>query len=108
MNLLIIAGGDSTGAALGAQRQRRPAPALRLGGQLLVGVDRHRAADLLEQRQVVVRVAVEDALGEAREALAAAGEPFVEAAHLALAEAGRAGDAAGEAPAARLGLGGDQ
>jgi len=73
MNLLIIAAADSTGAALLAQRAHRPAPAPRFRGQLCVGVDGHRPRDPLEEREVVVRVAVEGAFGELAEAPAEAG-----------------------------------
>src|SRR5690348_4448459 len=55
-----------------------------------------------------MRVAVQARFAEIREPRAPLAEPLVEALHLALAEARDAGDLAGEAPVARLGLGGDQ
>ncbi|HVP09230.1 MAG TPA: HAD-IB family phosphatase, partial [Burkholderiales bacterium] len=71
---------------LAAQGQHRPPPACGFGRQRLVGVDRHRTAHPLEQRQVVVRVAVEGRPGEVAEAPAEAREPQLQAHHLALAE----------------------
>src|SRR3954465_9176404 len=55
-----------------------------------------------------MRVAVQGRLAEFREVLAAAREPFVQALHLAFAEARDAGDLSGEAAVALLRLGGDE
>src|SRR5690349_24786011 len=64
--------------------------------------------DALKQRKIVVRIAVAAALAEVAHAAALRGQPFLEAADLALAKARRAGHAAGELPVARLGLRGDE
>src|SRR2546423_14969284 len=103
MNLLIM-----KARILPAQRKHLPAAPARPRGELLVGIDRHRARHVLEQRQIVVRIAVARARGEIREAPAKAMQPLVDAAQLPLAKARRACNATGEAAFAALGLGGDQ
>ena len=55
-----------------------------------------------------MRVAIAGALAEVAETAPEAGEPLVQAAHLAFAERRQPGDPAGEAPVALLRLGGDQ
>src|SRR3990170_1796981 len=95
-------------AAILAQRDHRPAAPRRIGGERRVGVDGDGVAHTREQRQVVVRVAVEAAVREVLEAPAEAREPLVDAPQLALAEARRAGEPPGEAPGDALGLGGDE
>ena len=102
MNLLIMRGRIlPEGYAL-------PAAARGLARQGLVGIHSDRARNALEQRQVVVRVAVAGALREVGEAAAETGQPVVQTAHLALAERGQPGDPPGEAAIALLGLGGDE
>src|SRR6185312_16310464 len=78
------------------------------GREALVGIDRDGARRELEQRQVVVRVAVAGDLAEVRKALCLRPEPLAEALHLALAETRRPSDAARVASVLQLGLGGDQ
>src|SRR5712671_7456588 len=65
-------------------------------------------ADLLEQGQVVVGVAVAEALREISHPLTEPGEPIAQSADFALAKAGDAGDSAGIAAVLLLRLGGDQ
>src|SRR5687767_11834559 len=67
MNLLIM-----DARILPAQRNHFPAAAPGERRELRVRIDRHRPADALEQRQVVVRVAVAARLREVAVALPAA------------------------------------
>src|SRR5262245_5004385 len=93
-----------------ASAQRKDWPAARLGdaAKRLVGIDRDRPRHALEQRQVVVRVAVEPAPLKARERLADPGQPLLDPRDLAVAEARDARDFPGEAAGADLGLGRDE
>src|SRR5262245_33106536 len=72
------------------ERYRFPSAAPRLAGELLVRVDRHRACHPLEERQIVMGVAVAGAGLEAVQPVAEAGEPLAEAQQLAVAKARRA------------------
>src|SRR3954471_10376064 len=73
----------------------------------VVRIHRHRMRHALQQRQVVVGIAVEPAL-VIREARAALREPFVHAAVLAFAEGGRTARLAGEAAIDLLDVGREQ
>jgi hypothetical protein len=77
-------------------------------GQRGVGIDRNRVRDLFQQRQVVVRVAVEPALHEAAQPEAERFEPGVDALDLAFAERGGAARLSGEAAVLLRGDGRDQ
>src|SRR5574341_318803 len=102
MKRLIIA------AAILTQRDHRPPAARGFGRKRHVGVDGNGVAHASEQGQVVVRIAVEDAVLAGLQPQAEPGQPLVDALDLALAKARRAGDAAGEAAVHRLGLGRDE
>src|SRR5688500_8963304 len=102
MNLLIMR------RAILPERYALPAAARGFARERLVGVHGHGPRDALEERQVVMRVAVAARRLELRQAAADAREPLVQAHELAFAEARGAGDAAGIAAPAHLGLGGDQ
>src|SRR5204863_9394513 len=98
----------SRAGILPAQGNDRPAAPPGLGGERRVRVDRDGPAYAFEQRQVVVGIAVEHALGKRLKRLAEARQPLVYAPDLALAKAGRASDAPGEAAVPQLGFGGNQ
>src|SRR4051812_43083892 len=102
MNLLIMRG------RILPERYPLPAAARSLARQGLVGVHRHRARHTLEQRQVVMRVAVARALAEIGETAPEAGEPIVQPAHLAVAERRQPGDPPGKATVALLRFGGNK
>lgn len=83
----------------------RPAAFFRLGAQARIGVDGHRPADLLQQRQVVQRVAIEAGAFQVQAVLV---EPALQANHLAALEAGHVEGLPGVAAVAHLALGGNQ
>src|SRR5688572_15210774 len=64
--------------------------------------------DAFEQRQIIVRIAVEPRLAERRARPALCREPRVQPLYLAFLEARDAGDAAGELATVLLGIGRDE
>ena len=91
-----------------SQADDRPAVLAGMAFERRIRVNRHRIADLAQQRQVVERIAVEPAAAEAVPVVAEAGQPGFHPCDLALAEAGDARHAAGERAARPLRLGSDQ
>ena len=69
---------------------------LRMGGEGGVRVGRHRVGDDRQQRNVVLRIAVESAAREAVQRLAQRGQPCVRVGHLAGAERRCADQLAGD------------
>jgi hypothetical protein len=73
--------------------------------QLRIRVHGHRMIDAIQQRDIIVGVAVE---GAARQAMASLSEPSLQAAYLTLAKGGGPGDPPGIAPIDLLRVGGNQ
>src|SRR5690348_15722191 len=88
---------DHSRAGILPEGHRCPSAPGRFGGKCAVRIDGDRAADALEKRQVVVRIAVENTLSEIGETRSLGLEPFIQALHLSLPEARRAAYAPGEA-----------
>src|SRR5258708_30229043 len=106
MYLRIMSGGREEESAI-AQADDGPAAAGGVRGERRVGIDRDRMGDLLEQRQVVQRIAIEPAL-VVGEAMALRREPFVHPLDLSLAKRRSAARLGGEDAVDLLDVGGDK